>query len=152
TFSEPGSTDTHWVRIDWGDGSVPTELMLPAGEFAFESQHVYQDDDPTGSPVDVAPIEVTVSDPDTDSATAGTTVEVRNEAPSEPELRLSSPSVSEGSALTLGGTFTDAGVLDTHRVFVDWGDGSVPTELSLQAGQLSFEAQHVYRDDPAGSG
>ena len=46
TFDDPGTLDDHEVLIDWGDGSAPDTITLPAGVTSFLSSdyiapHVY---------------------------------------------------------------------------------------------------------------
>ncbi|VTR94201.1 cadherin-related protein : Uncharacterized protein OS=Cylindrospermopsis raciborskii CS-505 GN=CRC_01020 PE=3 SV=1: MAM: Lectin_C: Lectin_C: PKD [Gemmata massiliana] len=91
----------------------------------------------------------------------GIPVTVTNVAPTAPVLQVS-PAVGEDGTVTLTGTFTDAGLNDTHTVTVDWGDGSqtvlgggatVPVSQAVeynghryyvirQAGLSWFEAQN----------
>lgn len=60
-------------------------------------------------------------------------------------LQLASTIINEGGVASLSGTFTDPGVLDTHTVLIDWGDGGPTTTLSLAAGVLSFgPVLHTY--------
>ncbi len=51
--------------------------------------------------------------------------------------------VDEGSSVAFTGSFTDAGINDTHTVTWDFGDGS--NQLSINNEQLSIE--HTYTDD-----
>src|SRR5262249_38395209 len=44
TFMDPGALDTHTASINWGDGSTPTVVNLPAGSYAFAVPHDYTDD------------------------------------------------------------------------------------------------------------
>jgi len=62
TFIDANLTDTHTVTIDWGDGSTPTEFVLPVGNRAFQATHPYLDDNPTATPADDVTITVTVDD------------------------------------------------------------------------------------------
>ena len=64
TFDDPGTLDTHEVRIDWGDGTTDTVLDFTDGERSFAATHRYLDDDPTGTPSDDYTILVTVTDDD----------------------------------------------------------------------------------------
>src|SRR5262249_29669586 len=86
--------------------------------------------------------------------TATAQVNVNNVAPALSNLTLSATTISENDAVTLNGTFTDPGTLDTHTVTIDWGDsGGIPDTdtLQLAAGVLSFQATHRYLDNPAGT-
>jgi hypothetical protein len=59
--------------------------------------------------------------------------------------------INENGIVTVRGTFTDAGILDTHTAKIDWGDGIVtPAILDQAAGK--FTASHQYLDDdPTGT-
>lgn len=77
---------------------------------------------------------------------------VDNVAPSLDPLSLSSPVINENGSVTVSGTFTDPGTLDTHEVVIDWGDGSSATVINLPLGARSFSATHQYLDDnPTGT-
>jgi hypothetical protein len=97
-------------------------------------------------------VNLTATDKDGGVGTAtAQTIAVTNVAPANVSLTLSAASINEGQSVTLGGTFTDPGVLDTHVVVITWGDGSATTTLNLAAGVLSFSGvNHTYQDNPAG--
>jgi len=105
-------------------------------------------------------------------ASASKTVRVNNVAP---EVTVANPSdVTENDALTLNGTFTDPGSLDTFEVKVDWddsdianfdvdaiadlsvgdtfastSDGSTLTidSINTNTGKVNFSVDHTYTDD-----
>ena len=54
--------------------------------------------------------------------------------------------MEENEQVTLHGSFAEPGVLDTHQVTIDWGDGTEET-LDLTLGDLEFTATHRYLDD-----
>src|SRR5205085_3474367 len=61
-----------------------------------------------------------------------------------PALNVSaSSSVQEGSLISLGGIVSDVGSLDTHPVFVNWGDASGIQSFALPANR-QFSANHLY--------
>ena len=61
---------------------------------------------------------------------------------------LSAGVIDENGSVTLAGSFTDVGTLDTHTVMVDWGDGtSSPAAVTQGAGSGIFTATHQYLDD-----
>ena len=80
SFVDPNLFDTHSVTIEWGDGAAET-IPLAAGARDFVAGHQYLDDDPSGTPWDEYTISVTVSDQDSESDPATTTVTVNNVAP-----------------------------------------------------------------------
>jgi hypothetical protein len=59
---------------------------------------------------------------------------------------LSGPALPKpGDLLTLTVSFTDAGILDTHTAYVDWGDGAtMPVNVNEVNGSGSFVAKHAY--------
>ncbi len=152
-FTDPGTLDTHKVEIDWGDGSGTTTLNLAANVLTFDSSHQYLDDNPTGTSSDDYTISVAITDDDLGSASDDTTtVTVDNVAPEITDLSLSVAEINENEATTLSGIFTDPGTLDSHKVEIDWGDGSGTTTLNLAANVLTFDSSHQYLDDnPTGT-
>src|SRR5262249_44460813 len=142
TFTDPGVLDTHTVVINWGDGSANTTLGLDAGVLNFHASHPYLDNLPGNAPYAV---QVTVTDDDNASDSLASQLVVNNVAPANVALSFANASVNVGDTATLNGTFTDPGVLDTHMVVIDWGDGSLDTTLSLDANVQSFTAGHRYQ-------
>ena len=54
--------------------------------------------------------------------------------------------------MSLSGTFTDPGSLDTFTIDVDWGDGSSVESFAYPAGTTAFSEIHQYLDDdPSGT-
>ena len=152
SFADPGTLDTHTVVIDWGDGSSNTTLNLAAGVLTFNSTHTYLDDNPTGTAGDSNTISVTVTDDDLGSLTGTTSATINNVAPSGVMLTPTPSTQNENGSVSLAGSFTDPGTLDTHTVVIDWGDGSSNTTLNLAAGVLTFSSSHTYLDDsPTGT-
>ena len=150
TIADVGTLDTFTVEIDWdNDGTVDeTHTGLSAGTFSYP--HQFLDDDPTGTPVDNMPISVTVTDDDTGSVSGNTTVEVTNVDPSIDSLSVT-PEIDENGTVTLTGTFSDVGTLDTHTIDVDWGPGESPS-LGVVVSGGSFSIPHQYLDDnPTGT-
>src|SRR5207244_4116106 len=131
------------------DGSTATILHLGAGVLTFGPiSHVYQDNQPGNAGYS---IQVTVSDEDNASSSAGTQVTVMNVAPADLAVGFTSAAINEGNTATLNGSFTDPGVLDTHTVVINWGDGSPSTTLNLAANVLNFSANHLYQDNLPGN-
>lgn len=145
TFTDVSSLDTHEVTIDWGDGTR-SPALVDAASGSFSADHQYLDDTPSGTTTDPFTISATVSDDDGGSVTATTSVTVNNLAPSVGTLTLDAASIDEGGSVTVGGTFADIGVSDTHVVTIEWGDGTTSQADVDQAGR-SFTATHQYVDD-----
>ena len=81
-----------------------------------------------------------------------------NVAPHDLAITLTPSTADEGASTTLKGSFIDPGVLDTHTLTIDWGDGSAPTEVDLAAGVLTFGnpgdsglISHTYEDNLPGN-
>ncbi|MBX2852319.1 MAG: PKD domain-containing protein [Phycisphaeraceae bacterium] len=143
SFADAGGLDTHTVSVAWGDGTTSSAVVDQATG-TFEAVHTYLDDAS-------AVIDVTLVDDDGDNDSGTVSVTVNNVGPSITGLALDTASVDEGGAVTLTGTFTDAGVLDTHTVSVTWGDGSTSNAVVDQVAG-TFEATHTYLDDnPTGT-
>ncbi len=133
---------------------------LGGGQWAFAATHQYLDDRPTATSVDSYNITIKVIDSDTGTDTRNETITVRNVAPQVKTLVLDHPTITENGAVVLSGTFTDPRLSDTHQVVIDWGVAGETTTIataggnpagttltSLGAGNWSFSATHLYRDD-----
>jgi hypothetical protein len=136
TIFDAGINDHFVVAIDWnGDGTADeTFTKVGAGDFAFS--HLYQNDVPGGVSVGV-----TVTN-EAGSVSASTTVNIANAPPTLSVDPVAG--VTAGATATLTGHVTDPGVLDSHEVVIDWGDGTATTSLALAAGDQPFAATHVY--------
>lgn len=131
------------ITVTWGDGSPASVATASATDGAWVATHVYADDTGPGT-----------SNRFLISATAAgvtdfnfTRVTVNNVAPALAGVTVT-PTVNEGSAVTVAGRFTDPGVLDTHTLVVSWGDGTADSTLSFTANAAkSFSLTHIYVDD-----
>ena len=150
SFTDVGTLDTHTVQVVWGDGTS-SAAVVDAATRTFTASHQYLDDDPTGTPQDIYTIDVTVTDDDTGSATASTSLTVKNVAPTlvlDPVL-----AIDEDGTATLTGTITDPGTLDTFTLDVIWGDPLSPDNVeqytygASAAGSQTFTLTHQYLDD-----
>ena len=111
TQTNVGLDDTHSATIDWGDNSDDTVIDEVGG--LFSGQHVYADD---GDFV----VTVTVRDDDGDTGTHTLTVEVDNVAPVV-DAGADQAAIA-GEPVLFNGSFTDAGVADSHTIEWDFGD------------------------------
>jgi uncharacterized repeat protein (TIGR01451 family) len=143
-IQDSGALDSFSLQVDWGDGSS-NSYNLPAGSTSFNEAHQYLDDNPTGTPQDNVDVKVTLQDDDSGSASASTSIIVRNVPPVFSQLSLT-PSVNEGQPATLKGDFQDPGSQDTFQLQIGWGDGLTQT-LSLPAGTAAFTETHIYLED-----
>ena len=91
---------------------------------------------------------VTVTPRDSDAAIGdpvSAQLVVGNLPPVLDSLSLDQTSVLENNLVRLAGSVGDAGVLDSHVVTIDWGDGSALQTMHLVAGETAFDASHRYR-------
>ena len=150
TYSDPGISDTHELDVDWdGDNIVDQTIAVTGGTFSVT--HLYPDDDPTGTTSDTITVHVRLRDAaGASAAAAAESLTVNNELP---ELTVAAnQTVNQGELLNLLsignplGTFTDAGILDTHTGIVDWGDGSPADDVAIAdlGGNGFLAASHVY--------
>ncbi|EXI79182.1 MAG: PQQ-dependent catabolism-associated beta-propeller protein [Candidatus Accumulibacter appositus] len=145
-ISDPGVLDSFSLDVDWGDGTSES-VALAAGSSSFTLKHRYLDDDPSGTPADVRNIAVTLHDDDGDSSAASVDTTVSNAAPEFSGLGTIASRVDESGLVTLVGEIVDAGILDTHLLIIDWGDGSGSEEVAVDPQTREFLATHRYADD-----
>ena len=155
-WSDRNVDETYTVTVDWGDGS-PVE-MVPVGQAVVGCVDL----DPAPAVVDAdcalsassAPthvygdngsydVSVTVTDGSALDDVASGQITVVN-AP--PTLTLGTPGVS-AKTVSLSGTYTDPGAVDTHRLTVDWGDG---TSFDASATGGVADASHTYAATASG--
>jgi len=145
TFFDPNPGDTHTVAINWGDGSMVTNLNLSAGVFAFSASHQYLDDNPTGTPSDVYGITLVVTDSAGAFASAATSIAVNNVPPVITAISSPMSPIALGGSAAVSVSFTDVGTLDTHVGTFSWGDASANTTVAAPGtGNGSCSATHVY--------
>jgi Ca2+-binding RTX toxin-like protein len=77
------------------------------------------------------------------------TINVTNIAPSNLSLDPSVGVIDENSFVTLSGSFDDPGILDSHTVEINWGDGTSDV-VSRGANVLDFSSSHRYLDNLTG--
>jgi len=161
-ITEPGTEDSLALTVDWGDGSLPEEVSLPAGTTEFSLDHTYADDNPTGTASDTYDIEVSIEDDDGGKGTGSSSVVVYNLAPT---LSITDPAsgalYAVNTTVSLSGSITDAGSSDTFTCSIVWDDGSAASNGSISAGVCTashqFTAPGVYTvqmtvaDDDTGS-
>jgi uncharacterized delta-60 repeat protein len=140
TFTGAGSftdasPDTWTATVDYGDGSGPQPLTLNADK-TFSLGHLYTDEGPYT-------VTVTVTDDDGVSGVGTLTVTVDNPAPVV--SAGGDATLNEGASLFRNGSFADPGA-DTWTATVDYGDGSGPQPLTLNADK-TFTLQHAYNDE-----
>ncbi len=146
---DPGLNDTFTLNVTWGDGAT-SSYNYPAGATGFSVKHRYLDDNPTGTPSDTKTVNLTLTDKDSGSAAASTSLTIFNAAPSLANVSISSAILENGTA-TLTGQIIDPGSQDSFTLSVTWGDGKSNNYL-YPAGTTNFSQTHVYQDDnPSGT-
>ena len=70
-----------------------------------------------------------------------------NQAPTNVELLLGSSEVFENEMLQLGVTFEDVNDSGTHKILIDWGDGTPTEKFSINPGARFLGTSHQYLDD-----
>ncbi|MFO0940973.1 MAG: PKD domain-containing protein [Pirellulales bacterium] len=154
SFIDPGLDDIHRVVIDWADGTQSTinlaAINSPVRTFVGipSLQHVYANDPAEGPDQYVITVSVTDDDQPESPTVVTRTLTVNNVVPFGLLLSSSSATIFENDMITLSGSFIDPGLLDSHDVSIDWGDGSSRTQLSLDQGIGNFSGlQHRYEDN-----
>lgn len=140
TFSDPADS----VTISASVGTV-SQIGTQSGTWSWSWPT-------TDGPLDSQTVTITATDDD-GSSTTMFSLTVNNVDPVLGPLSLSAAVIDEDDSVTLAGSFTDVGVLDTHTVSVDWGDGNVTSATVTQgSGSGTFTASHQYLDDnPTGT-
>jgi PKD repeat protein len=134
SFTDPGTSDTFTLTVDWGAGALPPQ---PLGtEHSFSVTHAY---DAAG------PVTITATVEDHDGGKSSSSVDLvvlpSNHAPAD--LLVGATTLLEGGSTTLSVSFTDAEALDTHTVAINWGDGST-FSVPLTSGVTSTSPTHTY--------
>ncbi len=142
---DPGALDTFTLTVNWGDGSPGTTFQYPSGTTTFAVNHVYKDDNPTGTISDTYAVNFSVSDDDGGLATGSTSLFVTNADPVLSSIHID-PWINENGLATLTGLITDPGSQDTFDLTVNWGDGSTQA-YPFTAATSSFTVTHQYLDD-----
>ncbi len=144
TVVRPGPAQWVAATIDWGDGSPP-EAMTLLSNGAFSARHTYPDNRSLPFTVTASAV---AKGYEGEPVGRTTQLVVDNVLPSGLVVRASVPDGSPEGSVVLAGAFTDPGVLDTHRVEIAWGDGTM-TVVALAAGTLTFSSgMHTYADKP----
>ena len=149
SFSDAGALDTHGIEVAWGDGTTST-ATVDAETQTFTAIHQYLDD---VSGAALRTITTTLTDDEGGVATTETSVTVKNKRPVITSLTRT-PLFEDGT-ITLSGTFTDGGSLDTHTLTIDWerwdhvrgGDRSGGSDVQ-RGSHLSGEPRRVVRAGP----
>jgi hypothetical protein len=134
TFNDPDGDPIVTATVNYGDGTGVQTLTLGNGTFALS--HVYADN---------CTCTVTVSITDAEGGQASDTA-VATIANVAPTLTLgTAPAATPlGATTSLSIPYGDVGVLDTHTVSVNWGDGTAATSATVNQATDTATATHVY--------
>ena len=150
TFKDADPAANLTATIDWGDGSTPTVVDLPAGSYAFAAPHDYLTAPASGT----YSIGVTLSDIFGKTAFAETTIAINTPAVAFRKrpvgLVLSSDQSRRRGAVHVSGVVVSADENEANTVALNWGDGSTPTTILLPVGQDAFSTTHTYLNNPVG--
>jgi Ca2+-binding RTX toxin-like protein/6-phosphogluconolactonase (cycloisomerase 2 family) len=168
TFTDPAlgvPTETFTGTAVWNDG-VETVLQL-ASDGTFRTTRYFPDDDPSGTAFDLYDVTIRIKDDDggntdteicteTDSdgncsafevvSVVSPKVTVNNAVPVITDLQSDASTLAARSVdgvVTIAGTFEDLGLLDTHQVTIQWGDGQSDI-INQGATDRAFTATHTY--------
>jgi VCBS repeat-containing protein len=128
SYDDPGLLKLQSTSITWdfGDGITTTGTLAPSHIFVEDGTYT---------------VMLIVDDGDGGVASDSLVVTVENVAPIlEP---ITNQSILVGEVLTLTSAYSDPGVLDTHEVTIDWGDGDTDS-LDLEAGLAGFDYAHRF--------
>ena len=151
TILDTSSAVSRTLSVNWGDGSAVQEILLDAAATSFSIEHVYAQDSLDAIDGVYAISASIANEHGFSSAFTGDllSVDVANVDPTLTDLTLD-PRVTENQLATLSGTVADAGILDSHVVTIDWGDGSPLQVLDNIASNGLFNETHAYSDIPSG--
>src|SRR5207237_779747 len=137
TFSAPDPNAYPLIGISWGNGMAP-EWLSPADN-TFEFSMLFKDEG-KGS----FTVKLTIDDGVNLPVDETRTLVVQNVAPSV-SMTASATTLLDHDTLTVDGSCTDRGVLDTFATRITWGDGSAATTQSYTAAApKTFNASHLY--------
>jgi|GEM_PF-1414408 len=141
----------HQITIDWGDGSPLQVINVGPTVKQTLAVHKFLDDNPSGTSSDTYTVTATVTNTLGGSATSSTTILVKNIAPKIDSFLINSSTINENDSVTLTGTYSDPGTLDTHELDIDWdGDNLFDQTISVSGGTFSVTRQ-ILDDDPTGT-
>ena len=133
-----GVEDTH--TFDWSVTFGGNEVATGTGEdfnFVPQDNGAYQ-------------VTLTVTDDDEGESTVIDTITVLNADPAAGDVTVAPTFTIDGQSLigdsqavTVSGSFTDPGALDTHTVSVNWGDGTT-TDAAVDQAAGTYQASHTF--------
>ena len=135
TDPESGDLDIAWTFATVAD---PGTTCTPTGAATLTPSITCTDDATITATLTVKD---GINPPVVDTATIG----IANAAPTVTPAEASDSLVASGSTISVGLTFGDAGVNDTHTAIVNWGDSTTTSaSVTESAGSGAVTAPHVY--------
>lgn len=158
---DPSPNDSVDVTIDWGDGTIETQSVVPGpAGLSVDFSHYFPDDDPTDTPSDSYPITLTVTDDDGGMQEYHTWLDVFNTSP-EAELIIQGDAWANSIANAEIINTSDQGANDTFEYRFDsnfdgdyndsgegWGTSDIFEYTIPNLSYVTFNAQ--VRDDDNG--
>ena len=141
------------LLVDWGDGQLETKEFAPGAD-SFGLNHSCDDDPPGAGSGDTYTITLTLSDDEGAYTNSTAVVTVHNLPPTV--SAGPDQTIDQGQPLTFSAAISDPGLLDTHTVTWDFGDGRPTASGPVTA--HSFSEPGVYtvtvtaEDDDGGLG
>jgi hypothetical protein len=153
-ISDPGILDNFVLTVNWGDAGAgqPPDIVtynLAAGTLNFDVSHQF-----------LSPGNYTVSTFVTDkdggvSPTTALALQVNDLPPVLAPIAVQPAQTDEGGhVVTVSGSYTDPGTLDTQTVTINFGDGTVMSStdpdstIVINTINRTFTATHLYLDNP----
>jgi hypothetical protein len=141
-ISDPGEAEAYTLTVNWGDGTAPQIVALPAGTTSFSLTHDFTDN-VRGMPLQINTVQVSVVDDHPSvMGTASTTIAVQDVAPTL--TNLTGTDVGSNGIATLTGTIAHPGTSPLSLV-INWGDTA---QVINNVPQGAFDITHFYSAAP----
>ena len=138
---QPTNTLTYLWDFD-GDGAFGESGTIYGNEVGMKPTFVARADGPS-----VLPVALRVIDRANAMSEDHVSIRVENAAPVITSVNSSRATLETrltDGRVNISGTYSDVGLLDTHVVMVNWGDGSAAESVSVNQSLDTFAGQHQY--------
>jgi PKD domain-containing protein len=137
TFSAPDPSGFPMITVDWGNGMAPDTVSPALGDNTFSFSMLFKDEG-------AFTVTLTLDDGVNAPAVQTLSLVVRNVAPTV-TMSTSAATLLDHDTLSVSGSFTDPGVLDTFTATINWGDLSASWTQNYTANAAkTFAASHQY--------
>ena len=140
-IADPGPFDTFQLTVDWGDGTTPDTIALPAGTTSFTLTHLF-DDNRRGQPDQVNPVQVSVVDVHSGLGTAATAITVHDVPPIL--VNYTGTDLGSNGILTIAGSVSHPGS-SPLTLTINWED---TVQVIQNVPQGNFQISHFYAAPP----